>query len=56
MREEWEATGSTDIYERASKEARRILETHKPDPLPDDVMATLRSIVVEAEKELGVFK
>lgn len=56
MREEWEASGSTDIYERASKEARRILETHKPDPLPDHVLATLRSIVVEAEKELGVSK
>ena len=56
MREEWEASGSKDIHERASEEARHILETHKPEPLPDDVLATLRSIVVEAEKELGVFK
>ncbi len=54
MREEWEASGSKDIHERASEEARHILETHKPEPLPDDVLATLRSIVVEAEKELGV--
>jgi len=56
MREEWEASGSTDISERASQEARRILETHKPDPLPDDVLATIRSIVEEAERELGVSK
>lgn len=56
MREEWEASGSKDIYERASEEARHILETHKPDPLPDDVLATIRSIVVKAEKELGVSK
>jgi trimethylamine--corrinoid protein Co-methyltransferase len=56
MREEWEASGSTDISERASEEARRILETHKPDPLPDDVLATIRSIVEEAEEELGVPK
>jgi trimethylamine--corrinoid protein Co-methyltransferase len=55
-REEWEASGSTDISERASEEARRILETHKPDPLPDDVLATIRSIVEEAERELGVPK
>jgi trimethylamine--corrinoid protein Co-methyltransferase len=55
-REEWEASGSTDISERASEEARRILETHKPDPLPDDVLATIRSIVEEAEEELGVPK
>ncbi len=56
MREEWEASGSTDIYARASEEARRILETHKPDPLPDDVLATMRAIVEEAEKELKVSK
>ena len=54
MREEWEASGSKDIHARASEEARRILETHKPDPLPDDVLAALRSIVEEAEEELGI--
>jgi trimethylamine--corrinoid protein Co-methyltransferase len=54
MRDEWEASGSKSIYEKASEEARHILETHKPEPLPDDVLATLRSIVVEAEEELGV--
>jgi trimethylamine--corrinoid protein Co-methyltransferase len=56
MREEWEASGSTDISARASEEARRILENHKPDPLPDEVLATMRSIVEEAEGELGVSK
>ena len=56
MREEWEASGNMDIYTRASEEARHILETHKPDPLPDDVLATIRSIVEEAERELGVSK
>ena len=53
-REEWRAAGSTNIYQRAQEEARRILETHKPDPLPDDVLAKMRSIVEEAEEELGV--
>ena len=53
-REEWRAAGSTNIYQRAQEEARRILETHKPDPLPDDVLAKMRSIVEEAEDELGV--
>ena len=53
MREDWEAAGSMDIYQRAQEEARHILETHKPDPLSDDVLATLRSIVEEAEEELG---
>jgi trimethylamine--corrinoid protein Co-methyltransferase len=53
-REDWEAGGKTDLYQRALEEARYILENHKPDPLPDDVLATIRSIVEEAEAELGV--
>jgi trimethylamine--corrinoid protein Co-methyltransferase len=53
-REEWKAAGGTDIYQRAQEEARHILETHKPDPLPDDVLAAMRSIVEDAEEELGV--
>ena len=56
IREDWQASGRTDIYQRATEEARRILETHKPDPLPDDVLATMRSIIEEAEAELGVSK
>ena len=54
MREDWEASGRKDIYYRALEEARYILENHKPDPLPDDVLAAIRSIVEEAEAELGV--
>ena len=54
MRERWTASGSTDMYQRAIEEARYILENHKPDPLPDDVLAAMRAIVEEAEEELGV--
>jgi trimethylamine--corrinoid protein Co-methyltransferase len=54
MRERWTAAGGKDIHQRALEEARHILETHKPDPLPDGVQATLREIVEEAEEELGV--
>jgi trimethylamine--corrinoid protein Co-methyltransferase len=54
MRERWTAAGSTDMHQRAIEEARHILETHKPDPLPDGVLAALRAIVEEAEEELGV--
>ena len=42
------------MYQRAIEEARYILENHKPDPLPDDVLAAMRAIVEEAEEELGV--
>ena len=56
MREDWEAGGGKDMYQRAHDKMTHILETHKPAPLPDNVLATIRSIVEEAEKELGVFK
>ena len=55
-REDWEAGGRTDIYQRALEEARYILENHKPEPLPESVLATIRSIVEESEAELGVSK
>jgi len=54
IREDWVAEGSTSLYERASAEARHILETHVPDPLPDGVPEALRAIITEAEEELGV--
>jgi trimethylamine--corrinoid protein Co-methyltransferase len=54
MREDWQAAGGTDIYQRALEEAKYILENHKPDPLPDTVLSAMRSIVEEAEAELGI--
>jgi trimethylamine--corrinoid protein Co-methyltransferase len=54
MREDWESSGSTDLYQRALTKARHILENHQPEPLSDGAQATLRVIVEEAEKELGI--
>jgi trimethylamine--corrinoid protein Co-methyltransferase len=54
VREDWTAAGSTSIYERALAEARRLLETYRPEPLDDGVAAELRAIIVAAERELGV--
>jgi trimethylamine--corrinoid protein Co-methyltransferase len=54
--EEWKASGGKDIYLRATQEARNILDNHKPEPLPDDVAAKLKSIIAETEAELGVKK
>ena len=54
IRESWEASGSSNIHERAWDKANHILDTHQPEPLPDQVLATIRSIVEEAEEELGV--
>lgn len=54
MRGAWEKAGSTNAYERALEKVRYILENHTPAPLPDDVLAKVRSIVEETEKEMGI--
>ena len=56
MREDWQTGGGKDLYQRALEKARHILETHEPDPLPDGARESMREIVEEAEKELGVTK
>ena len=50
--ENWrESGGGMDIMQKADEEARRILENHKPEPLPAEILAGIRSIVEEAEEE-----
>ena len=38
----WEEQGSIDGRERARVEARRILETHHPLPIPEDIIRAIR--------------
>ena len=56
VREAWEAAGSPEFYEKARAEARRILEEHQPEPLPDDVAEQIHAVVVRADEEVGVFQ
>ena len=56
VRDKWKAQGSKDIYQRSLEEAKKILETHKPPSLSDDIKAELREIVKETESHLGVDK
>jgi trimethylamine--corrinoid protein Co-methyltransferase len=51
--EAWRASGATDSYQRALEKTRDILQNHKPDPLPQKVLADMRSIITETEGELG---
>ncbi len=48
VRDEWLAQGGTDIYARATLQARRILSEHRPHQLPDDIQAEMTRIVTEA--------
>ncbi len=59
MRERWEKEGSKDMAALAREEAIKLLESHKPTPLPTDVQKRIRDIVEEGEAEaieLAAFK
>lgn len=50
--ENWKGLGGTDLAHRAREQAKNILKTHQPDPLPDGVAETIRQIVQAAEEDL----
>jgi trimethylamine---corrinoid protein Co-methyltransferase len=54
--ETWRASGATDSYQRAVEKTRDILQNHQPEPLPEEVLAEMRSIIMETEGELGDYK
>ena len=51
VREDWAAAGGKDLHQRSLEEARRILATHVPEPLPDDVVREIRAIVDAADRD-----
>ena len=52
--EDWRQDGATDGAQRGIDKARWILENHRPQPLPADVLARMRAIIEETEAELGI--
>jgi len=51
--EKWKAAGARDSYQRALEKTRDILQNHRPDPLPEKVLADIRSIITETQDEFG---
>jgi trimethylamine--corrinoid protein Co-methyltransferase len=54
MREAWEKKGSKSAYQKAIEKVKHILQNHKPEPLPQDVLDKIHAIVIETEKEMGI--
>ena len=48
----WEEKGSQDMTQLAREKARQIIQTHQPDPIPDDIKKGMREMVEDARKEL----
>ena len=53
-RDDWMSKGASDMYQRATEEARHILESHKPPRLPESVVSEIQGIIRETEEELGI--
>jgi trimethylamine--corrinoid protein Co-methyltransferase len=43
QRDNWEAAGGLDMWQRARNKARQILETHQPTPIPPEIDAAIRA-------------
>jgi trimethylamine---corrinoid protein Co-methyltransferase len=54
VRVEWEADGGTTVYERATKEAARVLAEHVVEPLPQDVTDEMDAVIAKFEDRVGV--
>jgi len=52
--EKWKSAGAADSYAKAAEKTRDILQNHKPQPLPEKVMADIQALITETEGELGV--
>jgi trimethylamine--corrinoid protein Co-methyltransferase len=41
----WAAKGATTLQQRANKKVREILESHRVEPLPQDVVEAIEAVV-----------
>ncbi len=53
-RDAWQNAGSKDLTERAYEEAIEIRNSFKIEPLPEEVVSKMRSLVNEAEEHYAV--
>jgi trimethylamine---corrinoid protein Co-methyltransferase len=53
VREDWQADGATDMYERARRRACELLDSHEREPLDASVKQQMRTIVERVDAERG---
>jgi trimethylamine--corrinoid protein Co-methyltransferase len=54
VREDWQAAGAFEAYDKARERARQIIEDHRPEPIEADIAAAMHRIVEAADREAGV--
>ncbi len=50
----WVGSDKKSAFERAKDEVHAIIQSHKVEPLPDNVIQTLRSIIEKDARQLGL--
>jgi trimethylamine--corrinoid protein Co-methyltransferase len=50
IRDEWKGQGSKSLIQSANEKAADLLRSHRPPPLPSDIVKELKRIVKSAEK------
>ena len=50
VREDWQADGARSLRQVATQKAKEILESHEPEPLPNEMVSELQRIVKKAEE------
>lgn len=50
--ENWEKEGRKTLTQRANERVIDILESHQPEPLPDDVQRKIKKIIEQAEQKI----
>lgn len=49
----WLDRGATTLQQRANQRVRHILETHRPEPFPEDVVSAVKAVVQRADERLA---
>lgn len=55
-RDGWKAAGGKDLVEKSYDKAIGLIETYKPEPLPEEIQKQLKTILAEAEEETKEIK
>ncbi len=50
---QWQERGATTMEQRAAEQVDEILDSHEPEPLPEDVQRGIREIVEREQREIG---
>ena len=48
--DQWVASGSKDLVDRAREKAKKILKEHQPEPIPPDIQREIDKILKEVER------